>query len=268
VNAEVPSAHSVSPNLPPSVDTVLRRALATDPAVRPLTATELVDDLRSAFAEAEERTQVLAPAAAASPRRYPVERAVRSRWPVAVLGALAVLLAGGASAALLASGDEDPPARTITRERTVVTTVSDSASTFTVTQTTTLPAETTTTPVETTDPETETEEATDEPAEEPPSDAEGVALNDQGFARMQAEDYAGALPLLEQAVAALQGSGTISEAYASYNLAFTRFALRRCDGVLELLGRSEAVQGQRVEIDRLRGEAERRCGSSDSGDGS
>ena len=69
----------------------------------------------------------------------------------------------------------------------------------------------------------------------------------------------GALPVLESAVAALSGSSTITEAYASYNLAAARFALGRCDGVAELLDRSEQVQGERKEIDRLRKQAEKRC---------
>ena len=73
---------------------------------------------------------------------------------------------------------------------------------------------------------------------------------------MQAGDYAGALPLLERAVQKLQGSSSLDEAYADYNLAFTRFQLGSCDGVLELLDRSEAIQGQRSEIDRLREQAQ------------
>jgi len=36
--------------------------------------------------------------------------------------------------------------------------------------------------------------------------------------------------------------------------------LGRCDGVLALLDRSQQVQGHRKEIDRLRREAEKRCG--------
>jgi hypothetical protein len=80
---------------------------------------------------------------------------------------------------------------------------------------------------------------------------------------MRAGDYAGALPLLEQAVAGLAGSGETAEAYATYNLAFTRRALGRCDGVLELLDRSEQVQGERKEISRLRREAERSCENGD-----
>ena len=89
------------------------------------------------------------------------------------------------------------------------------------------------------------------------------ALNDQGFALMQAGEFERALPLLEASVAGLAGSGGITEAYASYNLAFTRSALGNCDGVLALLDRSEAVQGERKEITRLRREAERNCGDRD-----
>jgi hypothetical protein len=91
----------------------------------------------------------------------------------------------------------------------------------------------------------------------------GAELNDAGFARMQAGDYAGALPLLRDAVLTLRGSGSLSEAYANYNLAFTRFAMGRCDGVLGLLDRSERIQGERREIDRLRGEWEARCGEGE-----
>jgi len=85
-------------------------------------------------------------------------------------------------------------------------------------------------------------------------------LNNAGFAKMQQGDYAGALPLLERSVEKLQGTGSLTEAYASYNLAYTRFQLGRCDGVLELLDRSESIQGHRSEIDRLRSDAEDRCG--------
>ena len=84
-------------------------------------------------------------------------------------------------------------------------------------------------------------------------------MNDQGFALLQQGDVTGALPLLEAAVADLSGDGSTAEAYASYNLATARFASGSCDGVIELLDRSEEVQGQRKEIDRLRKEAERRC---------
>ena len=51
----------------------------------------------------------------------------------------------------------------------------------------------------------------------------------------------------------------LTEAYADYNLAYTRFALGRCDGVLELLERSKQVQGNRKEIEALKKDARRQC---------
>ena len=71
------------------------------------------------------------------------------------------------------------------------------------------------------------------------------------------------------AVVALRGSNTLDEAYASYNLAFTRFAVGRCDGVIALLDRSERIQGHRKEIDELRRQWEARCtrSSDESGEG-
>jgi hypothetical protein len=99
--------------------------------------------------------------------------------------------------------------------------------------------------------------------------ADGAALNDAGFARMQAGDYEGALPVLERAVDALRGSGTLTEAYARYNLAFTRFALGECTGVLTPLDRSEAIQGHRAAIDELRSDWSSRCAppAEDDGEG-
>jgi hypothetical protein len=152
--------------------------------------------------------------------------------------ALVLLGAGILAATLLAGGDDEtptPPAAPQTIRETVVQTV------------------TTTTP--TTAPETTQVTTTEAP---PPASAS--ELNDQGFALMQAGDYESALPLLEQAVQLSSGSGELVEAYAAYNLAFTRFSLGSCDGVLELLQRSEEVQGKRGEIRRLRREAERSCG--------
>ena len=78
---------------------------------------------------------------------------------------------------------------------------------------------------------------------------------------MRAGDYAGALPLLRQAVLASNGSGTLTEAYASYNLAYSRFAVGRCDGVAPLLDRSQRIQGSRREIDDLRARWRERCGA-------
>ena len=93
----------------------------------------------------------------------------------------------------------------------------------------------------------------------PSNPASGQALNNEGYAKMQAGDYAGALPLLEQAVQKLDGTGVLDEAYAKYNLAYTRFALGQCTDVTSLLDQAEAIEGHRVEIDHLRKRAEKRC---------
>jgi tetratricopeptide (TPR) repeat protein len=93
----------------------------------------------------------------------------------------------------------------------------------------------------------------------PPSNRSGVALNNAGYARMQAGDYAGALPLLEEAVRKLDGTGILDEAYAKYNLAYTRYQLGNCDGVLDLLDQAEAIEGHKSAIDRLRAQAQENC---------
>jgi tetratricopeptide (TPR) repeat protein len=93
----------------------------------------------------------------------------------------------------------------------------------------------------------------------PPSNRSGVALNNAGYAKMQAGDYAGALPLLEEAVRKLDGTGVLDEAYAKYNLAYTRYQLGNCDGVLDLLDQAEAIEGHKSAIDRLRAQAQQNC---------
>jgi hypothetical protein len=81
--------------------------------------------------------------------------------------------------------------------------------------------------------------------------AQSLAL--QGYEKLRAGDYAGALPLLEQAAQQLQGSGTTDEAYNDYNLAYALAKTSGCsDRVLQLLDASESIQGRRTEIDRLR----------------
>ena len=227
VSAPIPPASAHNPELPPEVDDALARGLAKEPKHRFESCADFVQALRDALDQAAGATSV-----AAIP---PVRTEARTRLPLmlAVLGAL--LVAGVVAAVLLAGGDGTPAAKekTVTLEGTTV-----------VQTVTTAPEPTTAEPT-----------TTPEPTGESPSQ-----LNDRGFALMQAGDYQGALPLLEQAVAGLAGSGETAEAYASYNLAFTRLELGSCDGVLDLLDRSEEVQGKRKEISRLRKEAERSCG--------
>ena len=232
VTAPVPSAERIEPGLPDGVDDVLVRALAKDPADRPDSCAALVAELEDAFERASAPTRVAAAPAAVAPR---VAQSTRPLPPAAgrprrsgpryrrlALVAVGLLVAGlvlaGFSAhfengmrrvAALARRRRRPSrARRAPRRPS--------------------PARR---PTTTTEP--------------PPADER---LQRPGRAeRPGIRPHAGrgirtCASAPRPAVAALGGTGSITEAYASYNLAFTRFALGRCDGVLALLDRSEAVR--------------------------
>jgi tetratricopeptide (TPR) repeat protein len=230
VSAPIPPASLLNPDLPPQLDDALARGLAKEPEHRYDSAADLVHALRDALDDAAGGTTVGALA--------PVIQGGARRWlmPLVALGIL--LLIAGVVAAALVAGD-DPKEAVTTKPQTVKETVTLPATT--VVQTVTTEAAPTTAP------------ETAAPAGNP-SD-----LNNQGFELMKAGNYEAALPLLEQAVSGLSGSGGTAEAYASYNLAFTRLALGRCDGVADLLDRSEQIQGKRKEISSLRHEAKKNC---------
>jgi tetratricopeptide (TPR) repeat protein len=235
VSAPIPPASEVNPELPPEVDDVLARALAKEPQYRFAAATDLVHALREALEREAGRTAVGALAPAPSPSR-------RRRALPLVLAAVGALLLAGVVAAALLDGDEN--ARTArSAPQTVRETVTLEGTTLTVT----------------TEPEPPPPPTTTAETEVPAPGGSPAELNDQGFALMQSGDYERALPLLERAFEGLSGSGQTAEAYTAYNLAFTRLALGRCDGVIELLDRSQQVQGKRKEISRLRKEAEKGC---------
>jgi tRNA A-37 threonylcarbamoyl transferase component Bud32 len=223
----VPRITKTRPALPASVDTVFERALAQDPSRRYRSCAEFVATLRDALAGDAAATHVTQPM-----------RAVRGRSQWRLAGpVLLALAAGGAAAALLATTDSQQTRR------------GDPVRTET--------AGGTTTKVAAAAPRTTT--AASASGGGAPAGRSAAALNLSGYRKMQAGDYRGALPLLQQSVEKLAGTGSTDEAYALYNLAFTRFALGSCNGVADMLDRSEQIQGHRSEIDQLRRRASRGC---------
>jgi serine/threonine-protein kinase len=247
INAPIPAV-SAAGNLPRDLDPVFERALAKNPAQRYGTAGEFVAALRSAFSDAAGSTSkfvaaVAPPTAATRPLRrveageyapYPSRaRPSRGAWPLLAMLLILGAVGGATLAYFLTRGDGGAGAPTVITRTQRVTTQG---------QVTTVekPVTVTTTPA-------------------PTPQLSGEALNDAGYAKMQAGDFTGALPLLEQAVRKLQNTGKLYEAYASYNLAYTRFQLGSCDGVLELLDRAESIEGRKDAIDSLRQQAQENC---------
>jgi eukaryotic-like serine/threonine-protein kinase len=259
VTDPVPSIHGVNPDLPAAFDRVYRRALTKDPAARYPTGAEFVAELRTALHEDAGTTGWILPASATPtaiteitppapttvPPAGPSRPVGRSRRLLPAL--LLLLLAVGAATAVVATreGASTRTGASKPKPVTVLRTITEPGRT--VEQTVTAPA-----------PPPATRPAT--PPTPAPTASPGTALNSEGYAKMQAGDYSGALPLFEQAVQKLNGTGSLGEAYADYNLAYTRYSLGNCTDVLALLDHSQAIQGHRTEIDALRHDARKACG--------
>jgi len=243
VNAPVPSAHGANGALPAAFDAIFERALAKDPADRYPNAAEFAGDLRRALHDDAGDTGWIEPVpATAATRVAPTPaRAATPSWLLPVIGVLVLIGAGVLIAVLATRGGNSSP-----QARTVVHTVTRPGTT--VRETTTAPAP----PPPTT--------AAAPPSTTAATGGSGASLNNAGYAKMQARDYAGALPLLEQAVQKLSGTGSTDEAYADYNLAYTRLQLGQCTDVLTLLDHSKSIQGHRKEIDSLQKDARKSCG--------
>ena len=230
VHAPVPSIAALRKNLPAELDGVFRRALAKDPAARFDSASEFVSEVRKALAGSGETTAHLPPAVSAPSTRNGVPR--RFLIPAALLlGAAAV---GASIAAIVTSGGE-PTTRT----------VAGPGGTTTVQQT-----------------------VTQEPAPPPPPPpppppaavgASGHTLNDRGYQLMQQGDYSSALPLFQQAVQKLRGTGPsdLYEGYANYNLGYTLYRLGRCSEAVTYLRSAEQLEPDRHEPTQIRKRAER-----------
>jgi predicted Ser/Thr protein kinase len=232
VNADVPSI-SVEGGLPPELDPVFKRALAKDPAARHSSARELVDELRGALegTGTTERLTALedefTPAAPA--RRWP-----RGLLVAALLLAAIAAIAGGLAAGAVLGGD-DPQMQTVTREGQVTT----------IQETVTEPA-----------PPPPPPPQEPPPPPPPPSGQSGQQLTDQATALLNQGRWQEAETVARQAVAKLNGSGELYEAYANYNLGRALVEQDRCDEALPYLDKSEQIQGSRQEIREARARCE------------
>jgi serine/threonine-protein kinase len=231
VNNAVPSVRSFDPRLPRELDAVFGRALAKEPTWRFGTGAEFVAALHAAFDHAAGATAIAAPPLRRGPRRGPS--------PKLLVLAAALILAGiaGAIAAALISNDHGsnalPPARPSVSIRTVTettpgSTVVTTAQASTVVTTAQAPASDTT------------------PQQQQSSDP--TALNDRAYELMKQQNYAAALPLLQQAVQELQGQSSTVAGYANYNLGITLIALGQCNSAMQYLDAARQIEPERHEV--------------------
>ena len=239
-----PSQHS---DLPPELDPVLRRALAKDPEQRFASSADFVAALREALSHAAGTTRALA-VVQEEDYETAVPPATTSRrgpsplvWAgAAILGLLA--LGAGLGAAGILGGDEEPQTRTVVQ--TQVTTQQG--------QPTTVRETVTTTQATTTQPTTQATTTQPTTATTAPSGQSGVELTDQATALLRQGRWQEAEAVARQALAQLEGTGELYEAYANYNLGRALVEQGRCDEALPHLDRSEAIQGSRREIREAR----------------
>lgn len=200
------------PEAPAALAQALLRGMAPRPEDRHLRAGDLAGEIRSALEGGRQDATVAAAPTALTRPAAPDPAAAVSRhrgrsFPLApvALAAAAVVVAVLAFALLGSGGGDDEASRQET-----------AASKPQATETTPAPASTT--PVTTT-PAAEPPETEPEPA--PASGSAAAArLNDRGYALLKGGDAAGAVPVLQQAVAAFPADSTeLNHAYALFNLA-------------------------------------------------
>jgi serine/threonine-protein kinase len=208
--ADPPDVREHAPALPEAAAAALARGMARDPGQRQRSAGELAAEL----ARALERRRVPERPPTAATRVQPLITPGARRRPLA--GALALTLIAVAAAAVVAAvllsggGDGGSQSADGSGKRTVQRqeqTGGEKAQAQTESSTT---------------PPTRAQSAPTQPTDDQGTavdPARGAALNEQGFARMGQGDFAGAVPILRQAVASWPEDSTDLEyAYALYNL--------------------------------------------------
>jgi serine/threonine protein kinase len=225
VHAPIPSLCERAAGLPCELDPVFERVLAKNPAERYGSGVEFVDALREALASSSRTTEPIQPSRPAGPPPVPTRRARRRPvWPLIAALVLAGV-AGAVVAAILTTGGGDRRAQ----PTTLVKTVRQQKTTVRETVTTSSSAPTAAR-----------------------SSSSGIQLTDRSTGLIRSGRYAEALPIAQQGLAALRGSGQRYEAYANYNVGTSLIHTGRCGEGLPYLDASEAIQGHRSEIDRDR----------------
>jgi serine/threonine-protein kinase len=218
-----PAASAIDPQLLRAVDRVLRRGMDKDAALRWGTARRMVEALEDAMAQAPTRRIA---ATSAPPPPPPLAPPARRRIPTKVLAGAAALIAGAAIAfvALGGGSNNDAPGRVAAHTATDQTAASKSkpkakhkpkahkaGKPKTVTQTETQV-------VTQTAPPPDTAATTETTAPAPPAGGDPSALQAQGHQMIASGDPAGAIPVLQQAVADCPVSQTDPCAYAYFDL--------------------------------------------------
>ena len=262
---------------PPAAARVLQRGLDPNPSRRPVTATRLVDDLDSALAGGEAAETVAGPVRPGHRNRRSPEghRADRPRRGAPAAAPHRPRAPGPSSPGTREEGRRPQPARRSNhRDRRLAgddrraragcrrrgrwgvelggetgAAKKDSGQGGTTTQ----------------QQETTAEEAAAPVAEQPPT-TDGVALNDQGFALLQGGDYEGAIPVLEDAVAALEGSSDeLTYNYALFNLGQALNRAGRPDEAIPILEQRLQYPDQTDEVQAELDSAYQNAGVSPGG---
>jgi hypothetical protein len=220
-----------------NLSALVERLCAADPLERPASAGEALARLRRRVVVADQPTEVFAPTQVFRQTEVSAPKDQHSSWrKVAAILAACAVLAGGFLVLSDDSGESplEPRPNRATSGREAGAGPSAAA---------VVPSATAEVP---------------EPAGN--DDELGSALNQEGFELIQAGDYEGAIPILEEAVSAFSpGTGDLDYAYALFNLGNALRLSGRPDEAIPILERRLAIPNQtevvRRELDAARSEA-------------
>ena len=219
-----PDLRDTLPGASPQAAEVLKRAMSQDPRDRQRSAGELASGLARALEEpptaptrAVPPTRTEARPPVAPPPAPPARSGGKGRRPVGAIALALVFLALAAAtviAAVLSSGDDDGPqtADRPTQQPGRGKAEKEKQKERQPPAEEQQPAEAAPAPAPGQEPEPEEQSGSIDPAG-------GAQLNEEGYALMQQGDYAGAVPVLQEAVASWpEDSQDIDYAYALFNL--------------------------------------------------